>query len=254
MPLDSTRLTHRSRRAGGLSGCRCHHNRVRPCQRRRRRCGWQQRWLGSSSAQRHRPPNIHPRRVSNRSSTSCCRGLAACCLQDIDKPLDELIREQKKAAPKKKKTPAKKKPAAGAKGGTKKKAAGARKAKAGGAAGKVAAAKKKKTPAKKGSGGGGGKWKHDMYQGKGGAIKKKGGRGAATGRGRGRGGGGRGGGGRGRSGNVKETTITKKDDGTWDIKLAPGDEGKCIYVGNIPGAAPSSALAASGSCSARQVA
>ena len=187
----------------------------------------------------------------NRSSTSCCRGLAACCLQDIDKPLDELIREQKKAAPKKKKTPAKKKPAAGAKGDTKKKAAGARKAKAGGAAGKVAAAKKKKTPAKKGSGGGGGggKWKHDMYQGKGGAIKKKGGRGAATGRGRGRGGGGRGGGGRGRSGNVKETTITKKDDGTWDIKLAPGDEGKCIYVGNIPGAAPSSALAASGSCS-----
>ena len=34
---------------------------------------------------------------------------------------------------------------------------------------------------------------------------------------------------------MKETTITKKADGTWDIQLAPGDEGKCIYVGNIPG-------------------
>ncbi len=100
------------------------------------------------------------------------------------------------------------------------------------------AAAKKKVPAKNGGGGGAaGQWKHDKYKG-GGAIKKKTGRGTAGGRGRG---GGRGAGrGRGRGSErgsaVKETVITKKADGTWDIKLAPGDEGKCIYVGNIPGA------------------
>lgn len=167
--------------------------------------------------------------------------LACCQPQDLDKPLDELIRAKKKTEAKKK-TPAKKKAAAK---GTKK--APARKAKASGAAGKLAAAKKKKTPAKKAGGAGAaGKWKHDMYKGGRGAIKKKAGRGAAGGRGRGRGGG-RGAGG-GRGGAVKETTITKKTDGTWDIKLAPGDEGKCIYVGNIPGAPAAPSLVFTRTC------
>ena len=151
--------------------------------------------------------------------------------------LDEAMRLRKKNAPKKKK-PAAKRGTGGGRGRGAGGRGGGRKAKAGGAAGKVAkarAAKKStKTPP--------GKWKHDLFPGKGkGGIQKKkgrgGGRGGRGGRGRGRGGGGGRGGGRGGGGGgggVKETTITKKADGTWDIKLAKKDEGKCIYVGNIP--------------------
>ena len=76
--------------------------------------------------------------------------------------------------------------------------------------------------------------------GRGGRATKTGGRGgrATGGRGRGGRGGGRGGargGARGgRGGGPKETTITKKDDGTWDIQLKQSDEVRL---------SPSSALA-----------